>query len=100
MTERAHLRAAVMFVQELDASVGFYTDVLALEVADRSSTAALLTSEGGSQLILRAISGHGNRPLGGVGVQYLIWAAGGAAELDRCEQVLKDRSALVNRRSN
>jgi catechol 2,3-dioxygenase-like lactoylglutathione lyase family enzyme len=100
MPERAQLSSAVMFVQNLDKSVSFYTDVLLLEVADRSTTAALLASGDGSQLVLRAMGGHGNRPLGGLGVQYLVWTAAGEADLDRCEQVLKDRSALIERRTS
>lgn len=100
MTECAQLSSAVMFVQDLNRSVSFYTDVLGLEVSDRATTAALLTSEGGSQLVLRAIGGHGNRALGGLGVQYLVWTVAGEAALDRCEQVLKDRSALVERRDS
>jgi catechol 2,3-dioxygenase-like lactoylglutathione lyase family enzyme len=100
MTECAQLSSAVMFVQDLNRSVSFYTDVLGLEVSDRATTAALLSSEGGSQLVLRAIGGHGNRALGGLGVQYLIWTVTGEAALDRCEQALKDRSALVERRDS
>lgn len=100
MTERAQLSTAVMFVQDLARSVSFYTGVLALEVSDRTSTAALLTSEGGSQLVLRAIGGHGNLALGGLGVQYVVWSVTGEAALDRCEQALKDRSALVERRAD
>jgi len=48
MAHGARLGSAVMFVQNLDRSVSFCTDVLALEVADRSPTAALLASGGGA----------------------------------------------------
>ncbi|HEY1323796.1 MAG TPA: VOC family protein [Streptosporangiaceae bacterium] len=99
MAERAQLSSAVMFVQNLTRSVHFYTHVLELEVTDRSTTAALLTSEGGSQLVLRAVGGHGNLALGGLGVQYVIWTVAGDAALDRCEQALKDRGALIERRT-
>jgi len=44
MTNGAQLGSAVMFVQQLDRSVSFYQDVLALQVADQSPTAALLIS--------------------------------------------------------
>lgn len=98
MTECAQLSSAVMFVQDLNRSISFYTDVLGLEVSDRATTAALLTSESGSQLVLRAIGGHGNRALGGLGVQYLVWTVTGEAALGRCEQALTNRSALVERR--
>ena len=93
MAHGARLGSAVMFVQNLDRSVSFYTDVLALEVADQSATAALLVSDDGSQLILRAMGSNAPHALGSVGVQYIIWTADGKAGLDRCERVLKERSA-------
>jgi len=48
MTNGAQLGSAVMFVQQLDRSVSFYQDVLALQVADQRPTAALLTSPAGA----------------------------------------------------
>jgi catechol 2,3-dioxygenase-like lactoylglutathione lyase family enzyme len=88
----------VVFVQYLDRSVGFYADVLALEVADRSPTAALLRSAAGPQLILRAMGSKGAHSLGAVGVQYVVWAAAGKDDLDRAEQALKRRSAHIQTR--
>ena len=44
MAQGARLGSVVMFVHDLDRSVEFYAEVLALEVTDRSPTAALLTS--------------------------------------------------------
>ena len=93
MAHGARLGSAVMFVQNLDRSVSFYTEVLALEVADRSPTAALLVSGGGAQLILRSMGGGAVHALGGVGVQYVVWTAADEADLDRCERVLKKLSA-------
>lgn len=93
MASDARLGSVVMFVQGLDRSVSFYQDVLGLAVADRSPTAALLVSAIGSQLILRAMGSNAPHPLGGVGVQYVVWAAGGKDDLDRCERVLKERQA-------
>jgi catechol 2,3-dioxygenase-like lactoylglutathione lyase family enzyme len=100
MTQGARIDSVVIFVHDLDRSVGFYQDVLALEVADRSPTAALLTTAGGTQLILRAVGRDAAHPLGGVGVQYVIWTAAGRADLDRCEQVLKRRSAHLDTRAS
>jgi catechol 2,3-dioxygenase-like lactoylglutathione lyase family enzyme len=93
MAGDARLGSVVTFVQELDRSVAFYQDVLGLELVDRDPTAALLASTSGSQLILRAMGSNASHPLGGVGVQYVIWSAAGQADLDRCEQVLKRRLA-------
>jgi catechol-2,3-dioxygenase len=93
MASDARLGSVVMFVQALDRSVSFYQEVLGLTVADRSPTAALLVSPGGSQLIVRAMGSNAAHPLGSVGVQYVIWAASGKDDLDRCERVLKQHQA-------
>ena len=39
-------------------------------------------------------------PLGGVGVQYVIWTAADEADLDRCERTLKELSAHRDTRSD
>jgi len=93
MAHGARLGSVVVFVQELDRSVSFYADVLALGVADRSPTAALLTSPAGAQLILRAMGLNAPHALGSVGVQYVIWTAAGRDDLERAERHLKNRSA-------
>jgi catechol 2,3-dioxygenase-like lactoylglutathione lyase family enzyme len=92
MAHGARLGSAVMFVQNLDRSVTFYRQVLGLEVVDQTPTAALLTGDG-SQLILRSMGSGAAHPLGGVGVQYVIWTAADEADLERCERTLKDLSA-------
>jgi catechol 2,3-dioxygenase-like lactoylglutathione lyase family enzyme len=100
MAQGARLGSVIMFVQDLGRSVSFYTDVLALEVADRSATAALLISGEGSQLILRAMGSNAAHALGGVGVQYVTWTADGKEDLDRCERALKQRSAYRDTRAS
>jgi catechol 2,3-dioxygenase-like lactoylglutathione lyase family enzyme len=100
MAHGARLDSVVMFVHELDRSVSFYLEVLGLQVADRSSTAALLLSAHGSQLILRAMGTRAAHALGGVGVQYVIWTAAGKDDLSRCEQALKARSAHTETRTS
>ena len=100
MAQGTRIGSVVMFVQDLDRSVSFYTELLALEVADRSATAALLASANGTQLILRAMGGSAVHSLGGVGVQYVIWTAPGKEDLDRCERVLKQRSAHLDTRTS
>lgn len=99
MAEGARLGSVVMFVHDLDRSVAFYADVLALEVADRSPTAALLSNAEGAGLILRAMGPEAPHPLGSVGVQYVVWAAAGEEDLARCERVLSERGALRGTRS-
>jgi catechol 2,3-dioxygenase-like lactoylglutathione lyase family enzyme len=98
MAHGARLGSVVMFVQDLDRSVSFYRDVLALEVKDRTATAALLVSGERSQLILRSMGSGATHPLGAVGVQYVIWTAADGADLDRCERALKDLSAYRDSR--
>ena len=100
MAQGARLGSVVMFVHDLDRSVGFYADVLALEVADRSPTAALLTSPGGAGLILRAMGPTAPHPLGSVGVQYVVWTAAGREDLARCERALAGHGAHHGTRSN
>jgi catechol 2,3-dioxygenase-like lactoylglutathione lyase family enzyme len=100
MAQGTRIGSAVMFVQELDRSVSFYTELLAMRVADQSPTAALLVSPGGTQLFLRAMGANAGHPLGGVGLQYVIWTADGDEDFERCERVLKARSALRGTRSS
>lgn len=98
MAHGARVDSVVIFVHDLEESVSFYTGVLELTVTDRSPTAALLTSAGGTQLILRAMGHDAAHALGSVGVQYVIWTAADRADLDRCEQALKRRSAHLDTR--
>ena len=100
MAQGARIGSVVMFVRDLDRSVSFYADVLALEVADRSSTAALLASADGTQLILRAMGSNAEHALGGIGVQYVVWTAVGKDDLERCERALKQRSAHRDTRTS
>src|SRR5258708_25221723 len=100
MADGTRIGAAVMFVQRLDRSVSFYTELLAMQVQDQSPTAALLVSPGGTQLFLRAMGGNAGHPLGGVGLQYVIWTADGKEDFERCERVLKAHSAHRDTRSS
>lgn len=100
MAGDARLGSAVMFVHQLDRSVAFYRDVLGLEVVDRDTTAALLASDAGAELILRAMGSNAPHPLGAVGVQYVTWAADGQDELDRIEAALRQRHAYRQTRTS
>jgi hypothetical protein len=85
---RLRLASAVMFVQELGRSVSFYRDLLAMDVRIRDDTAALLVGSDGFQLYLRSMGSGAQHPLGHVGIQYLVWTAGGEDDLRRCERLL------------
>jgi catechol 2,3-dioxygenase-like lactoylglutathione lyase family enzyme len=100
MAQGARLSSVVIFVHNLDRSVDFYTDILGLEVVDHSTTAALLNNAVGTQLVLREMGPGVSRPLGAVGVQYVVWTVAGKEDLDRCEQALRGRAAHRETRSH
>lgn len=100
MAEEVRLSAAVVFVRNLEKSVNFYRELLSLEVADRSTTAALLTSAGGSQLVLRQFGNNAPHPLGSIGVQYLCWTASSKDDLDRRAEILRRNSAYRETRKD
>jgi catechol-2,3-dioxygenase len=93
VAEGIRLGAAVMFVRNLDKSESFYCELLGLQSADRSSTAALLVSPDGWELVLRAFGENAPHPLGNIGVQYLVWTTASKADLDECEAALRRLSA-------
>jgi catechol-2,3-dioxygenase len=100
MAEGIRLRAAVVFVRNLEASVPFYRELFDLEVVDSSPTAALLGSADGSQLVLRAVGENTARALGSIGVQYLAWSTGSKADLDRRTEILRGHSAYRETRGD
>jgi catechol-2,3-dioxygenase len=100
MTQGARLCAVIMFVRDLDRSVSFYRELLGLDVADASSTATLLVNDAGAELILRAMGEGAQHALGGVGVQYVSWVVPTREDLDHCEQLLRDRSAFRQKRTD
>jgi catechol 2,3-dioxygenase-like lactoylglutathione lyase family enzyme len=100
MAEGVRLRAAVIFVRNLDRSVTFYQELLDLEVVDSSPTAALLRSADGSQLALRAMGDNAPRSLGSIGVQYLTWSTASRADLDRRAEIFRRHSAYRETRTD
>jgi catechol 2,3-dioxygenase-like lactoylglutathione lyase family enzyme len=100
MAQGARLSTVVMFVRDLERSVRFYSGVLSLTTADRSTTAALLVSATGAHLVLRAMGQSAVHPLGSAGVQYVVWSAAGEEDLSRIEQVLKSHSAHSETRTS
>jgi catechol-2,3-dioxygenase len=100
MAEGLRLRAAIIFVRELDRSVAFYRELLNLQETDRSSTAALLQSAGGCQLVLRAFGESAERSLASIGVQYVAWSTASRADFDRMTETLRRLSAHLETRTD
>jgi catechol 2,3-dioxygenase-like lactoylglutathione lyase family enzyme len=95
MGEAIRLIAAVIFVRKLARSEDFYRDLLELETEMTSPEAVLLSGPAGDHLVLRALA-RAPRLLGGIGVQYLIWTARDAGDLERCANMLRTRDAFVS----
>jgi len=100
MAEGVRLSAAVVFVRNLDKSVSFYRELLGLDVVDRSTTAALLATPNGSQLVLRQFGTNATHPLGAIGVQYLTWSTPSREDLDRRTEILRRNSAYRETRGD
>ena len=98
MAKSARLSGAVMFVRNLERSVSFYSELLGLPVVDRSTTAALLAGDG-AELVLRAFGENAAHPLGSLGVQYPVWTIDSRDDLDRCADLLRQRSAYRETRT-
>ncbi|WP_239452112.1 VOC family protein [Frondihabitans sp. PAMC 28766] len=86
-----------MFVTELERSRGFYEELLGVKPSLLSSSAALFRTPDHDQLYLRALGDRAPHPVGGVGIQYLIWTATDPDDLMRCENVLRTQSAHATR---
>lgn len=100
MAEGVRLSAAIVFVRNLEKSVTFYRELLGLEVVDRSTTAALLATADGSQLVLRQFGNNAPHPLGSIGVQYLTWNTTSKDDLDRRAEILRRNSAYRETRTD
>src|SRR5262249_14456031 len=96
------LNHAVLYVDDLAAAVGFYTEALGFEVRSQmGGRAAFLRAPGSANdhdLGLFALDGAPPIPreaAARVGLYHLAWEVGTLAELDEARQRLADRGALV-----
>jgi catechol-2,3-dioxygenase len=96
------LNHAVLYVRDLERSVGFYTDALGFRIKTQvPGRAAFLQAEASTNdhdLGLFAIGAHaGDSPAGRstVGLYHLAWEVDTLAELRRIADVLQARNALV-----
>lgn len=91
------LNHAVLYVRDVDRSVGFYTGVLDFEVAHRRAAAAFLrAAQSGNDhdLGLFQVRGPATRT-GGAGLCHLAWSVSTLAELADFERHLTKAGALV-----
>ena len=77
-------------VGDLDRSLSFYRDVLALEVVWNDSALAILHGRRApaDALVLREIGTAARHKMGEAGVTRVLWRAGDPAELDSAEELL------------
>jgi catechol-2,3-dioxygenase len=75
---------------DLDHSLSFYRDVLALEVVWNEGGLAILHGRRApaDSLVIREIGKAARRDLGEAGVTRVLWRAGSPAELDSAEELL------------
>lgn len=81
MTHTVRVTSSVIFVSDLDRSIDFYQDVFACQLTVHDPEAALLVAPDGFQIYLIARGANVTHPLGGIGLQYLIWGFESDAEL-------------------
>src|SRR5262249_34115216 len=77
-------------VGDLDRSLSFYRDVLALEVAWNDGALAILHSHRGpaDSLVIRDVGEPARDKTGEAGVTRALWRAGDPAELESAEELL------------
>lgn len=77
-------------VADMDRSISFYRDVLALELGWSDGAMAVMHSpvDPGGRLVLRQVGGEARRDLGEPGVTRVLWRAADSADLDRAEEYL------------
>jgi catechol 2,3-dioxygenase-like lactoylglutathione lyase family enzyme len=89
--------SVVLFVSELERSIEFYRDVFSCEPTVQEPDAALLRARDGFQIYLIDRGTRATHSSGGIGLQYLIWAADSDAELDALAQALLVRAIHIDR---
>jgi catechol 2,3-dioxygenase-like lactoylglutathione lyase family enzyme len=89
-------------VSDLDRSLSFYRDILALELDWSDGAIAVMHSRGepADALVLRQVGeGGARRDLGEPGVTRVLWRVEGSADLDRAEEYLNGLEVPCQRHS-
>ena len=86
-------------VGDLDRSLSFYRDVLALEVAWNDGALAILHSHRvpADSLVIREVGKAARHKTGEAGVTRVLWRAGNPAELDSAEELLTRQQVPYHR---
>jgi catechol 2,3-dioxygenase-like lactoylglutathione lyase family enzyme len=94
------VRSVLIAVRHLQTSVDFYRDIMNLDELARDEQVAILGTHSteNSALILREAVAHATRHgQQALGLRALCINLGARAELDRVEERLRDRGALIRR---
>jgi CBS domain-containing protein len=91
------LATAVVFVSDLGRALAFYQPLLRYPITVSDASGALLVGPDGSQLYLYQVGGGPADDREAVGFHLVAWTAGSADDLDRCEELLKQRGAYERR---
>lgn len=86
----ATVTSYVMRVSDLERSTRFYREVFECSEALREPDAALLLAPSGFQLYLCLSRHHSGLPIGGIGVEQIVWSADSEAELHLIESRLRE----------
>jgi hypothetical protein len=99
VTYEARITSSVVFVTEVGRSVEYYREVFGCTASIQNLYSALVLTPAGFQIYLIAKGNRASHPLGGIGVQALIWTVETAGELDDLEQVMRDRGHYTHSRT-
>ena len=89
-------------VSDLDRSLAFYCDVLALEAVWNDGALAVLHGHRApaDSLVIREIGKAARRTMGEAELTRILWRAGNPAELDSAEELLARRHVPFQRHRN
>lgn len=100
MEYTAEVSSAVVFVEDLERSVDFCSQVFGCKVSLHEAAAALLLTPAGFQTCLIAKGSREQHPTGGIGDRHLLWATDSEEALAHFEELLKKLGGYTGTHSN